>query len=77
MCSDPDLIHRIVSDCKLENPDLCISVKIRILDSLEDTIKLAKAIESAGKSLCGRVVIDCFIHCITSVSFSYHSLINY
>lgn len=48
MCSNPEHISKIVRRCKEVNPDLPVSVKIRILDTIEDTICLVRAIEDAG-----------------------------
>ena len=50
MCKDPNLVYQIVKYCKEVNPGLTISVKIRILESIEETVLLAKAIEDAGAS---------------------------
>ena len=50
MCEDSQHISQIVTRCKEVNPDLCVSVKIRILNNVERTIDLAQAIEKAGAS---------------------------
>ena len=59
MCTNPKLISKIVSRCRQVNPELPVSVKIRILDSIEDTVALAQAIEDAGAafiSVHGRTI---------------------
>lgn len=59
MCSNADLISRIVSRCRQVNPDLPVSVKIRILETIEETVSLAQAIEKAGAafiSVHGRTI---------------------
>ena len=48
MCKDPALISRIVKRCKAVNPGLCVSVKIRIVDTIEETLALARAIQDSG-----------------------------
>ena len=59
MCTNAGLISHIVSRCRQVNPELPVSVKIRILDSIEETVALAQAIEKAGAafiSVHGRTI---------------------
>ena len=59
MCTNPKLISRIASRCRQVNPELPVSVKIRILETIEDTVALAQAIEQAGAafiSVHGRTI---------------------
>ena len=48
MCTNSNLISKIVKRCKEVNPELPVSVKIRILETIEETVLLAKAIEDSG-----------------------------